>query len=240
VLALHGGGSTAETMQNYLGLEAVAEREGFAVVYPQGANGFWEDDVPDAARPRPVGSGVDDVSFLRQLIQSLTDRGLVNPRRVYMTGLSNGGGMTVKMACKAPELFAAVAPLITQLTTKETCPPNRPMPILLLNGTADPIVAFDTVKSHGEFWAARNGCVRVADRDIADVVTTDKSTVKRRVHFNCSSGAGVEVYTITGGGHQTPLLGAEPAPIDRVLGPRNADMDSAETMWAFFKRHWLK
>jgi polyhydroxybutyrate depolymerase len=201
----------------------------------------------------PNASTADDVAFLNALVDNLIAKGIADPKRVYISGLSNGGFMAMRMACEAPERFAAFAQVIASapLNARDTCRPARPLPMLMINGTDDTLVKFAATAAAAQgsfganelaaFWATRNGCTTSADSALPDLDPQDKSSVTLRRYVGCKSGGEVEFLTVKGGGHQPPSQGSvRNYPLLRgILGVRNHDIDTAETFWAFFKRQKL-
>jgi polyhydroxybutyrate depolymerase len=191
------------------------------------------------------------VTFLNAVVDQLIAAGVADPKRVYIGGLSNGGFMAMRMACEAPQRFAAFVALTASapLTAATTCRPDRPLPVLLINGTDDGLVKFPAQAAAiqgyfgtvelAAFWGERNGCTAFVDAALPDVDPNDKSTIFARRYTGCRANGDVELLTVRGGGHQTPSRGKvrDYPLLSRVLGVRNHDIDTAETAWAFFKRH---
>jgi polyhydroxybutyrate depolymerase len=161
--------------------------------------------------------------------------------------------MTFRLVCEAAELFAAAAPIIASLPADLApgCKPSRPIPALVMNGTADPLVPYGggAVGFRGErgrvlsteetmpFLRKVDGCTDAVKLDhLADVDRNDGSGVTVASWTNCASGAPVVLYRIDGGGHRIPRRneGARPV-IDRLLGRANHDFEAAEAIWSFFK-----
>jgi predicted esterase len=142
ILVLHGALSTASYAAEKSGFGEVAAEHGFTAVFPQGIRKQWNDgrEVQTA--------GVDDVSFLHRLVTALVGRGITDPRQVYIAGISNGGMMTFRMLCEASELFAGAATVIANMPARigARCAPRKPLPVVMFNGTADPVAAL-------VFWA---------------------------------------------------------------------------------------
>jgi polyhydroxybutyrate depolymerase len=251
VFMLHGAMGTAVQIEEYVGLTAVAAREGFAIVYPQGIGRGWNDARAGKSRLAPNASSADDVKFLKNLTDELIAKGLADPKRIYIGGLSNGGFMAMRMACEAPERFAAFAPIIASapLSAATACRPKRPLPVLMINGTNDGLVKFaapDAARqgSFGAvelaaFWGLHNGCTGFTDEALPDLDPKDSSTVSARRYTGCPVNGSVELLTVAGGGHQPPSRSSvrDYPLLSRMLGVRNHDIDTAETLWAFFKRH---
>jgi polyhydroxybutyrate depolymerase len=136
VLALPGAGQTARDFASYTGYSTLADRLGFAVAYPTavGARPFW--NITDApGQP-------DDVAYLRKVIAAAVQATCADPARVGVTGVSNGGGMAARMACDAPDLVAAAAPVAGGYGALPACRPSRPVPILEVHGTSDQVVPY--------------------------------------------------------------------------------------------------
>jgi len=257
VIALHGKTQSGSDMMTRTSWPAVARREAFAVVFPDGLNRAWADLRADEERASDgPPQGTDDVAFIARLIRKFVDDGIADPKRIYVTGVSNGGAMTMTLLCKRPELFAAAASVIMNLTNESArvCRSSRPVPLLMMNGTADPLVPYQggrgtstfavggfwsTAKTL-EFWRRANGCEArdAATTDLEDLDRADQSTVTR-IDSRCPAGRDVVLYRVDGGGHRMPG-GVSDAHFkrlaDNILGPQNRDIDGAETIWAFFKR----
>jgi polyhydroxybutyrate depolymerase len=147
-------------------MDAVAEREGFAIVYPDGLQRGWNDGRQDQLRLRGAADQTDDVAFLKVMVQNLIRQGLADRERIYLTGASNGGMMSLRMGCEAAELFAGIAPVIANLPTDiaGSCKPRRPTPMLMINGTADPLVPWG---GGGVGFGGRRGNVLSTEETIA-------------------------------------------------------------------------
>jgi len=259
VLVLHGNTQQGADMQTRTSWPEVARREGFVAVFPDGLNRSWADGRSDANRAgRLPPRGTDDAAFLADLIAKFVSDGLADPRRIYVTGVSNGGAMTMTLVCRHAELFAAAGSVIANLTDEmaKDCKPSRPVPMLVMNGTADPLIAYGGGRGTSRFavsnvlstdatiafWRSINGCG--GDRQstkLPDTNTEDSSTVTR-IESECPAGREVVLYRVDGGGHRMP--GSLPDArfvrvVDMILGPQNRDIDGAEVIWAFFKAHTL-
>ncbi|GAA2434678.1 PHB depolymerase family esterase [Actinomadura vinacea] len=137
VLALHGGLANMRQMRTLTGYDAIADDKGFLVAYPDGFMTTW--NAGDCCGPAKVGK-IDDVGFLSRLIDKLTGAGLADPRRVYVTGFSNGAGMAYRMACERPGKVAGIGVVEGALVTP--CEPDRPVSAMIVHGTADRSVPF--------------------------------------------------------------------------------------------------
>ncbi len=261
VVYLHGHG---DNMRHILGRGLiasasskwmdVAERERFLVFYPLGLNGEgrraktgWNDCRGDVmGNPR-----ADDVEFVRRLVDFAAEEARGDRSRVYVTGMSNGGHMTMRVGIEMSQVVAAVAPVAALLPTSSQCAqPSRPVPILMMHGTADPLAPFVgglMAGGRGEVMSARetvqtwlrwNGLANVAEtaRVLPDTSPSDNSTIIVRARQSSPDGNAVIAYEIRGAGHTEPSRAAKVGRfLKRVLGNQNNDIEMAETIWEFFK-----
>jgi len=140
VLVLHGSLLNGDVMVPVMGFEPIVEREGLVVVYPNAVAGEWNDGSAESVQ---WGAGsYDDAGFLRALVAHLVRTSFSDRARVYVTGYSNGGVMAFRLTCETDGIFAAAAAIAATLPVElaRSCRPPRPMPMLIMNGTADPLV----------------------------------------------------------------------------------------------------
>jgi len=237
VFSLHGFASNPGQQARFSGFDALAETEGFIAVYPQGA-GLplrWNAGI----RGLNAASPVDDVAFISDLLDHLAGELCVDPTRVYMTGLSNGGGMSHRLACALAERVAAIGTVAGAypLPEDDACAPSRPVPVIAFHGTADPIVPYEGSRSlaaaaaWAAAWAARNGCAPTPSS------LPPSGSVSGVRYSGCAGGAEVVFYTVAGGGHTWPGGPALPA---LLVGSTSSDVDASRLMWAFFQAHPLE
>lgn len=242
VLSFHGFASNAAQQETFSAWNAVADEGGFLVAYPQGL-GFparWN------AGPlfRAGFATTDDVSFVRALVADIQANYCIDPDRVYANGLSNGAGMSNRLACEASDLIAAIGGVAGAYPALPACAIERPVPVIAFHGTEDRIVPIDglaagagggeplpPIAEWAREWAVRNGCTDTPD----DLPAIGAVTGIR--YTGCTDGAEVEYYVADGGGHSWP--GGGPQPIF-VIGRVNQDIDASRMMWDFFQRHPLR
>lgn len=246
VIALHGALQPASVLKSYLDLDAVADREGFAVAYPRGMNLLWNDGRSSVAGFIPMLHKRDDGRFVLDVLDELVGQGIADPGRAYLMGFSNGGFLTAFVACRYGERFAAYATMMMTAPVgyAESCRPSRPVPILLMNGTYDPIVPMfgrptpgARLMSAGEtaaLFARIDGCAEPERGQLPGARITRWNS--------CADGAAVAFYEIEGG-HQPPSSssGAGDVLASLLLGPRSRGFDAPEEIWGFFRRFgtWL-
>jgi len=249
ILSLHGGGGNGEqTCKQAAGIQELAEQEGFLVACPEGIENNWNDGRADNSN-RAHEEDIDDVGFLRALITRLEQTHNVDPDRIYVTGASNGGMMALRMACEASDILAAAGALIASLPADLSCEPEHPIPILLMNGTKDPLVPFDGGQVHffrrefGEvistpdtiaFWAAANGCDPTPRTEqLPDLDPRDGTRIQLDTYSGCDEGVSVVLYTVEGGGHTLP--GGTQYVLEFVIGRVSQDLHAGEAIWQFFE-----
>ncbi|MGC2167491.1 MAG: PHB depolymerase family esterase [Acidimicrobiales bacterium] len=247
VLNLHGSGSTAYEQMLFTGMNKTSNHDDFIVAYPQGripdGTGFdW--NVPGVpligGRAVPKGSP-NDVSFLTKLVGILETRYCVNQDQVYATGFSGGAREASQLACDESGIFAAVAP-VSGLRRANPCPTTRAVPIISFHGSADPV---DPFNGHGQaYWtysvpSAEMKWAKQDDCSTSPKTTTPDKNVQLTIYDACANGADVELYEVTGEGHEWPGGPALPAALTSVLGPQSQAISANDLMWSFFEAHPL-
>ena len=181
VINLHGAGDTGSGQAALTNYNAIADQHGFVVAYPDGIDFSWADgrgaSIPDR-------QGVDDVGFLAALVNRLTDDFGIAPGRVFATGMSAGAFMATRLACERADIVSAIAPVAGTLGAVFPCAPSRPVSVLQMNGTADPVVPFNggTMLGRGGYsdivaapamaqrWRELDGCAAAGCADGTEVV----------------------------------------------------------------------
>jgi polyhydroxybutyrate depolymerase len=246
VLNLHGSGSTARQQEVFSGMDRTADAHHFIVAYPQAAitDGTGYDwNVPHVpltgGRAVPHGAA-DDVVFLTQVVSVLEERYCINARQVFVTGISGGGRMASQLGCDASTVFAAIAP-VAGLRRPTPCPTRRAVPVVAFHGTADPVDPFAghgqaywtySVPAAARLWAAQDGCA-------ATSTTKPVGGATVTTYGGCRNGAAVELYAVSGEGHEWPGGPHMPLAITAFLGPQSNAVDANEVMWTFFAAHPL-
>ncbi|BCW97070.1 MAG: PHB depolymerase family esterase [Fimbriimonadales bacterium] len=255
VFVLHGGGgASAYEMARRTGMNRIADREDFIVVYPAGVDGYWNDGRAKNFRRAQNSADVDDVGFIAAIIDALVRQGHADSKRVYVMGVSNGGMMAYRLGIELGHRLAAIAPVIANLPESlSSKKPMRPLPVLMMNGTDDPIIPWNGgavgVFGRGpgamlstdrtvQYWVdAANLPRKPATRALEDRAPQDGCTVEVDEYREAGNPVEVVLYRIKGGGHYLP--GGNTPNRSGSLGKKCMDINGAEVIWSFFKRHTL-
>jgi polyhydroxybutyrate depolymerase len=228
VFGFHGNTGHADQFEAYTKFSVLAEREGFIVVYPQGAGErypTWD-----------TWKGSKDVQFVSDLMDHMATICNIDPRRIYAMGHSLGGGMINRLACDLADRIAAIGPVSGAYQNATPCDPSQPVAVIAVHGTADTDVFYQGIPPNGRMpeaytaigrpipqwasaWAGRNNC------DDKATVVFKQDPVSAQQWGNCRNAADVVLYTINGGKHGWPN------PAD--------GFDAAQTVWDFFVKHPL-
>lgn len=251
VVVLHGGGGSGRQIERHTGFSTLADREGFIAVYPDAVDRNWNDGR-GAAGISAQREGIDDVAFLSALIESLIREFAVDPRRVYVTGVSNGAFTSQRLAAEKSERIAAIAPVIGGMgpQIRDRFAPKARVSVLLMNGTEDPLVPFQggpvarggnrgetiSVAEIVRLWATHDRCSGQPETVLLpDVDAADGTRVRRTTYSRCADRTVVILYTIEGGGHTWPG-GAQYLP-RAIIGRTSRDIDATAVIWQFFAAH---
>jgi poly(3-hydroxybutyrate) depolymerase len=226
-----GLGETPGLAEYYGRMADFAQTRGFIMITPEHYGLGWQ-----GVAGGPTSPDVDDPGFVTELQDILIQRFNADPRRLYASGMSNGGFFTSKMACDNKR-FAAYVPVSGQLNDQAACHPGRPVPIVLIHGDGDPLVPYSTAPEAARFWAGNNGCgTATTDTDLPDIDPNDNTTVTRHDYRDCPASAPVILYQIKGGGHNWP--GGIPF-LGPVLGGTTYDISANTVIWDFVSRFHL-
>lgn len=249
VIVLHGGGGNGRKVAALTRFSQVADRHSFVAAFPDGINGHWNDgrNVPNFKSHR---ENIDDVAFIRTVIERLAQQLNLDSTRVYVTGMSNGAMMCLRLGCDLSDRLAAIAPVCgaVPVDLPDSCPQGRPISVLAINGTEDPFVPWQgggvgllnkrgsvlSVPASIQFWVNRNGCAlepektRLPQKDPKQGIST-----VREVYAGGRDQTEVIAYRVEGGGHTWPGGSERTA----RFGKQSRDIDASETIWEFFSRH---
>jgi len=246
VLFFHASHRTGEEAARITNFNKLADQNNFIVVYPDGVDRVWNDGrVRRSAR----WHNIDDVGFAKALIDHLLKTLNIDSKRIYASGRSNGAILAYRLACEYSVKFAAIAPVAGAMPDNPDmpCSPHDPVSVIAIHGTDDKIILWDGGDAAGgrtlsvpetiKRWVILNQCptsprvMYEPDRD-----PKDGTRVKKEEYGPCKDGSEVVVYAIEGGGHTWPG-GKEVFYIGAASGSVSKDIDAAEIIWDFFKKH---
>ena len=249
VLILHGGLGTGDQVASKTNFDSLAQKEGFLAAYPDAMNRHWNDGRKDP-QATFAHAKVDDVGFISALIDALSIQFPVDARRVYATGVSNGGMMCHRLAFQLTNRLAAIGPVVASIPADLASSkiPDIPIPAIIFNGTADPLVPWkggNVVRDRGKvisvadtvaFWVKHNGCNSTPLKtQMPDISKEDGTHVWCDTYVNALNKPTVVFYGIQDGGHNWPGADATYGFLNR--GRLNRDIDATQLIWAFFKTH---
>jgi len=252
VLALHGGGSNARQMERYTRFNDLAAKEGFLVVYPEAVDGNWNDGR-GIEGVRAQQENIDDVKFVRTILDCMSKEHKIDRSRVFCTGISNGAFMSHRLATEASDVITAIAPVVGGMAPAmaKKFHPDQPVSILIIQGDADPLVpirggmvGFPRGRKRGQvipteetisLYLRRNGnqgdpTVTTLDRD-----EKDGTSVEIRRYPDGPGGVRTQVYIVRNGGHTwagRPLYLPE-----MLIGKASQEFSATEVIWEFFKSY---
>ncbi|HUM52090.1 MAG TPA: PHB depolymerase family esterase [Chitinophagales bacterium] len=233
LIVLHGYGDNAFSIMNLKGFNKIADRNNFAVCYPQGTKdnkgiNFW-----NVGFKGHETETIDDVHFIEFLVNKLVSENNLDATRVFVTGESNGGFMCNMLATRKPHLFKAIAPVIGSMTHKiyDSSAATIPIPVMMINGTSDVVVpwsgdtAYDMlpIDTVINFWTRTNRSTHLTIDTLPDINKLENSIVIRYKNSDADFKNQVWLYKIVNGGHIWPNYFTK------------KDFDASEEIWTFFK-----
>ena len=247
IISLHGGGGNGEISSKMTGFSEKAKSGGAIVVYPSGSGRFarmaklktWN---ADHCCGYAMKHQVDDVGFMRALITRLVKDYPIDPKRIFVTGMSNGGMMTHRLGRELSDQLAAIAPVVATVFGDES-KAAHPVSALMLNGMLDKSVphaggppggrfsdSWDGAPAkpaldQGTYWASTDGCAR-------EPVRRDQGTY---IHwqYSCPGGKAVELYLLKDNGHAWP--GGQKG--SRRGDTPSTSLNATDLIWEFFAAH---
>jgi polyhydroxybutyrate depolymerase len=246
VLVLHGAGTNGSITVWFTGMSKKADDAGFLAVYPNGTGlaGLMLTWNAGGVRAKQDGQA-DDVAFLGKVLDDLANVANVDSKRVYATGMSNGGMMCYRLAAELSDRIAAIAPVAGTMAI-DNYNPKRPVPVMHFHGTADTMVpfggpggrtpkflGFKSVEDTIKICVKANGCPEEPEIVKLPDKTGDGTPVTQKTYGPGKGGAEVVLFVIEGGGHTWP--GQQP-PVG-FIGKSTKNISANDLIWAFFEKH---
>ena len=193
----------------------------------------------DETRSEPA----DDVDFLNQMLDQMALKFSLDQARIYATGLSEGGLMAMKAGCSMADRIAAIAPVGAAMPKTMICLPSRPLPVVMINGTSDPVVPYGggtehnlhlpviSVEDSAKAWAKMARCGEKPTQSKLPSHEKGGMETKVETYDGCQQGAQVVSYSVKGAGNTWP--GGEQYEVENEVGKTSPDPDANETIWSF-------
>lgn len=244
VIVIHGGGGSGEQAAKQYGWIEKSDEAGFIAVFPNGSGRMGDKLLTWNAGNccgYALDEGVDDVGFLRAMIADLEAVYKINPRRIYATGMSNGGMMSYRLACELSDKLAAVGPVAGALNI-EPCEPKHPVSVIAVHGTEDASVRYEggkpekkadwhdrtdtSVAESTGFWIRYNECAKPQ-------TVEETGNIRIETWGGGRNGTEVKLISVVGGTHAWPG-GARGA---RFLEEPSQEISATKEIWKFFDAH---
>ncbi len=235
VLNLHGYGSNNQEQLVYGDFRPIADTANFLILLPQGLPMPLTNQTHWNAE---YGTGIEDIDFIDNLLDSVAIDYNLDEKRIYSTGMSNGGFMSLTLAGELSNRIAAVASVTGTMTVNQI-PANTvtsPIPVLQIHGTADGTVNYNgtaqflSIDSVLNYWVSHDNCNPTpVVTTLPNINITDGCTAERYDYTNGDNGAEVVHYKILGGGHTWPGASVN-------IGVTNQDFNASVEIWKFFNK----
>jgi polyhydroxybutyrate depolymerase len=249
VLVFHGAGGNGRVILDHNGWAAKAEKCGFVAVAPDGlpaqprspANFRTNPTLWNSGqlRPRSPRAAIDDVAYVRQLLDELKGRVNYGPSRVFAAGHSNGASMVFRLATELPERLTAIG-AVAGLVSVENPQPAKGLPTLAILGTKDPLMPIDGGEVQLPWGAKRNPPVTQPLAVWAQAIgcsneprtVSEKDGVKILEYPSEIRGPVFTVIMIEGHGHVWP--GSKSLLPESSIGPITDKLNATDRLWDFF------
>jgi polyhydroxybutyrate depolymerase len=243
LLAFHDGGGTARGMADLSSFAALADEKGYIAVFPDAMNHQWIDNHGSSA-------DADDVTLAAALIDLFVSRHGADPRRVYATGIADGGIMSFRLACNLPTRITAIGVIAANMprALAERCASGPPLPVMIIDGTDDKMMPWAggelgggrgivlSATATAQVFTLRIGSPVETVEPLPSFANSDPTRVKRH-RWKTGSGAEIVLYEIEGGGHTWPG-GAQYLP-ESVIGRTSRQIDASREIVEFLLRFRL-
>ncbi len=255
LIAYHGGGGEAQGFKNYAGLDEIADRERFIVVYPNGTG-----PLPNRLLTFNGGGccgfakqrNIDDVGFTVRLVDDLAAKIAVDRKRIYATGHSNGAIMAYRLAAERADRIAAVIGVAGAMSVTAFAP-SRPVAVLHIHSVDDPRALYEggagppfpgtnNRETHQPVQKSLDQWIRIAGCRPSPVIAEERRgthTAARLVWSGCKNNVEVAHWKLSGAGHAWPGAARQGAVLEALVGPATTIVDAAEEIWKFASRFRL-
>jgi polyhydroxybutyrate depolymerase len=216
--------------------------------YPGGGGGYpGGGGQQDPNRPPEQdrrAAPADDIAFFNQMLDQLGSKFSVDASRVYAAGLSEGGFMSLRLGCALGDRIAAIAAVGAAMPKTMICLPTRPVPMVMINGSSDPIVPYGggtehnlnlatlSVEDSAKAWAKIDRCEEKPEKSKLSPSAKGGMETKVDTYNGCHENAAVVLYSVKGAGNTWP--GGEQYEAEKAIGKTSQDPNANEVIWSFF------
>lgn len=252
ILVLHKEEETPESMARLTrqGFNKQADQNGFIIGYPEGINKFWNDGREDSIS-LSHHLNIDDVGFIDNVIKYGIDSFRVDPNRIFIAGMSNGGFMSFRLACELSDKIKGIAVVSASLALDQlvNCSTDSTVSLMMINGTQDPVMPYEggemidrdmrqgsilATEETINFWLEERNCKgKHTKKDVSNTNLFDETRSEKFMYYHCEQGARVVLITVNGGGHTWP--GGRQYRGEKSIGKTSKDFDASKEIWKFFK-----
>lgn len=242
LLLLHGRFGTGKNMLEGYNMNQIAEREGFAILYPDGYNRSWADGRGGTPADK---NNIDDVKFLESALQKVAASYPIDKSNVFIAGHSNGGFMTQRMLIEKTNLFKAGASVTAHISKNilKKSTPEKAISVAFISGTEDPLVPYEGgfvvdgeevlgAEDSVRRWIKWNNCNPATTKNIINE-KRDTTRLEIYAYTECKDQTEVRLYKLIGAGHNWPGI-VQQIPFVN-LGKPTEELNASEEIWAFFK-----
>jgi polyhydroxybutyrate depolymerase len=251
--ALHGRWNVGVHPEEHPMMPMGPRRRPYGGGYPGG--GYPGGGYPGGGGGPPGGGGnrepeherrpaeADDIGFLNAMIDQLTAKFSADPARIYAAGISDGGFMSLRAGCALSDRIAAVAAVGAAMPKNMVCVPSRPLSLVLIDGTSDPVVPYGGGTEHNlhlktlsaeesaKSWARIDHCEEKPEQSKESGHGKGSMETKIDTFHGCGQNAAVVLYSIKGGGNTWP--GGEQYEPENAVGKTSRDLNANEVIWSF-------
>ena len=213
--------------------------------YPGGGGGYpvgrrrQPEEPREDKRPAPA----DDIAFFNQMLDQLGAKFSADLSRIYAAGLSEGGLMSLRLGCALGDRIAAIAAVGAAMPKTMICLPSRPVPLVMINGTSDPVVPYGGGTEHNgnlpiisaedsaKAWAKIDRCGEKPEKSKLPQRAKGGMETKVDSYTGCQQNAQVVLYSVKGAGNTWP--GGEQYEVEKTIGKTSSGMNANEAIWSF-------
>jgi poly(3-hydroxybutyrate) depolymerase len=216
--------------------------------YPGGGGGYPRgggQQQPQGGQPSEEkrAAPADDIAFFNQMLDQLGTKFSVDTSRIYAAGLSEGGFMSLRLGCALGDRIAAIAAVGAAMPKTMICLPPRPVPLVMINGTSDPVVPYGggtehnlslptvSVEDSAKAWGKIDRCQEKPEKSKLPAHEKGGMETKVDTYNGCQQNAAVVLYSVKGAGNTWP--GGEQYEVEKTIGKTSQDLNANEIIWSF-------